>query len=138
MASPDEVLANLPIFEDLSKHDLNKIRRLMTPIMFPAGRRFIVEGSNDVEAFIILDGEAVVERHGEEVARLGPGDVVGEMAVLAGVPRTATVTAISDVTVEVLNRREFLSLLDREPEVMRSVLVSALKRLHDLAPPSTH
>lgn len=138
MASPDEILARLPIFEDLSKHDLNKIRTLMTPLTFPAGRRFIVEGSNDVEAFIILEGEAVVERDGEEVARIGPGDVVGEMAVLAGVPRTATVTATSDVTAEVLNRREFVSLLDREPEVMRSVLISALRRLHDLAPPTTH
>jgi CRP-like cAMP-binding protein len=138
MASPDEILAELPIFEDLSRHELKKIRQLMTPITLPAGRRFIIEGSNDMEAFIILEGEALVERDGVEVARIGPGDVVGEMAVLAGVPRTATVTATTEVTAEVLNRREFISLLDREPEVMKNVLVSALRRLHQLAPPATH
>ena len=71
-------------------------------------------------------------RGDEEIARLGPGAVVGEMAVLSGVPRTASVTAVTDIVAEVLNRREFVSLLDQEPAVMKNILVGALRRLHDL------
>jgi len=132
MTSPDEALATLPIFSELSRSELRKIRSLMTPVNIPAGRTFITEGSAVVEAFILLEGEAVVTRGGKEIARLGPGAVVGEMAVLSGVPRTASVTAETDILAEVLNRREFVSLLDQEPSVTKSILIGVLRRLHDL------
>ena len=132
MTSPDEVLGELPLFAELSTTEIKKIRNLMTPIDIPAGKTFITEGSTVMEAFILLEGEAVVTKAGERVAVLGPGDVVGEMAILSGVPRTASVTAESDIVAEVLNRREFVSLLDREPSVMKSILVGALRRLHEL------
>ena len=132
MKSPDDVLAELSIFSELSSGEIRKIRSLMTKLDIPAGKTFITEGSTVMEAFILVEGQAVVTRDGEKLATLGPGDVVGELAVLAGVPRTASVTAESDLVVEVLNRREFISLLDQEPPVMKSILIGALRRLHEL------
>lgn len=132
MTLPDEILSGLPLFAELSATDIGKIRSLMTPVDIPAGKTFIHEGSTVMEAFILLEGNAVVTRGDEQIAELGPGDVVGEMAILSGVPRTASVTAETDIVAEVLNRREFVSLLDREPSVMKSILVGTLRRLHDL------
>ena len=69
-------------------------------------------------------------RGGKVIATLGAGDFVGELSMLAGIPRTATVTADSDLTVEALNRREFASLLDESPRLARKVLIGAIRRLH--------
>jgi len=79
---------------------------------------------------IIVEGEASVRRNGRLIASLGPGDFFGELAVVAGVPRTATVTAESEMLIETLNRREFSSLLDESPRLAKKILVGAVKRLH--------
>ena len=78
---------------------------------------------------IISAGTAKVEIDGQTVAHLGPGDFLGELAVISGTPRTATVTATSTMIVEVLNRREFMSLLDESASLGRKILVGAVKRL---------
>ncbi len=132
ITTPDEALADLPLFAELSRGELRKVTSLMTPLDIRAGKTFITEGSTVMEAFILLEGTAVVTRDGQEIAQLGPGAVVGEMALLSGVPRTASVTAKTDIVAEVLNRREFVSLLDQDPSVMMSILVGALRRLHEL------
>ena len=94
----------------------------------------MVEGTAAREFLIIMEGDATVRRKGRVLARLGAGDFLGELAVIAGVPRTATVTADTDMSVSVLNRREFSTLLDEQPKLARKVLVGAVKRLHDLDP----
>ncbi len=81
---------------------------------------------------IIVEGTASVRRDGRVIATLGAGDFFGELAVIAGVPRTATVTADTDMTVQALNRREFSSLLDGSPKLAKKILVGAVKRLHQL------
>ena len=91
-----------------------------------------MQGTPGREFMIIAEGEASVRRNGRLIATLGPGDFFGELAVIAGVPRTATVTAESKMVVEALNRREFSSLLDESPKLARKILVGAVKRLHDL------
>ena len=81
---------------------------------------------------IVVEGTASVRRNGRLIAKLGPGDFFGELAVIAGVPRTATVTADTPMVVEALNRREFSSLLDRSPKLARKILIGAVKRLHQI------
>ena len=66
-------------------------------------------------------------------ATLGPGDIMGELSILSGEPRTATVVADTDLTIESLNRREFMSLLDQDPRMAKKILLGAITHLHQLA-----
>ncbi len=134
MSNTRETLARIDLFADLSKTELKAIEHLMTPVDFRAGREFITEGSVGREAFILLEGSATVRRNGRLVATVGPGEVLGEMAVLAGLPRSATVTAETDVVAEVLDRREFSALLDSNPKLAKKIMIAAIRRLHGLEP----
>ena len=127
-----ERLAAIELFSQLSAKELRKIASFMTLIKIKAGRALTVQGTPGREFMIIVEGEASVRRNGRLIASLGPGDFFGELAVVAGLPRTATVTAESEMLVETLNRREFSSLLDASPRLAKKILVGAVKRLHDL------
>lgn len=128
----DERLRRIPMFSELSKRQLRAVARLMTEVEVPEGRSLIREGTVGREFMIIRDGTAIVRRKGRKIAELGPGDFMGELAVLSGAPRTADVVATSPMTIETLNRREFMSLLDESPKIATKVLIGAVKRLQDL------
>ena len=130
----DKQLETIELFSELTAKERKAVSRLMTNVTIKAGRDLMVEGTAGREFLIILDGDATVRRSGRIVARVGAGDFLGELAVIAGVPRTATVTADTEMSVSVLNRREFSALLDDQPKLARKVLVGAVKRLHDLEP----
>ncbi len=130
----DKQLETIELFAELSKKERKAVSRLMTTASVKKGRDLMVEGTAAREFLIIMEGDATVRRKGRVVARLGAGDFLGELAVIAGVPRTATVTADTDMSVSVLNRREFSTLLDEQPKLARKVLIGAVKRLHDLDP----
>ena len=125
-------LAGIELFSELSAKELKRVASFMTPVNVKAGRDLTVQGTPGREFMIIAEGEASVRRNGRLIASLGPGDFFGELAVIAGVPRTATVTAETDMLVETLNRREFSSLLDESPRIAKKVLVGAVRRLHEL------
>jgi CRP/FNR family cyclic AMP-dependent transcriptional regulator len=130
----DTHLETIELFAELSKRERKAVGRLMTTVSVKQGRDLMVEGTAAREFLIIMEGDATVRRKGRVLARLGAGDFLGELAVIAGVPRTATVTADTDMTVSVLNRREFSTLLDEQPKLARKVLVGAVTRLHELDP----
>lgn len=125
----DIELASIPIFSELSVRELKRLSRLMTEMRAKPGRVLTKQGSPGREFIIIVEGTAKVEIDGTTVAHLGPGDFLGELAVISGAPRTATVSATSDMVIEVLNRREFMALLDESSSLSRKILVGAVKRL---------
>ena len=127
-------LETIELFSELNKKELKAVSRLMTSVNIKAGRDLMVEGQAGREFLVILEGEATVRRAGRVLAKVGQGDFLGELAVIAGVPRTATVTADTEMVVSVLNRREFGGLLDAQPKLAKKVLVGAVKRLHALEP----
>lgn len=127
-----DTLPNIEMFSELSKKELKNIAALMTPIQVKMGRVLTKEGDPGREFMIIIEGTATVKRKGRVLARLGPGDFFGELAIVAGVPRTATVIADTDMVIETLNRREFTSLLDESPRIAKKVLVGAVRRLHEI------
>ena len=127
-----ETLPNIELFSELSKKELKNIAGLMTPIQVKKGRVLTEEGAPGREFMIIIEGIATVRRKGKVLAQLGPGDFFGELAVVAGMPRTATVTADTDMILETLNRREFSSLLDESPRLAKKILVGAVRRLHEI------
>jgi CRP/FNR family cyclic AMP-dependent transcriptional regulator len=122
-------LAEIGIFSELSKRELKAVARLMTELDVKEGATLTRQGEAGREFMIIGTGTAKVEIDGVTVAHLGPGDFLGELAVISGTPRTATVTATSAMVVEILNRREFMALLDESSKLGRKILVAAVKRL---------
>ena len=122
-------LAEIGIFSELSKRELKSVAKLMTELKVKEGATLTRQGEPGREFMIISAGTAKVEIDDKTVAHLAPGDFLGELAVISGTPRTATVTATSPMIVEVLNRREFMALLDESANLGRKILVGAVKRL---------
>ena len=126
----DQTLAGIPIFSECTRKELKAISKLVTPVNIPAGKVLVKEGDPGREFMIIVSGTATVKRNGRKIATLGAGDFFGELAVLAGVPRTATVIADVDMTIEAMNRQEFSSLLDESPAMAKKILLGAVKRMY--------
>ncbi len=124
-------LAQLPLFSTCSKKDLRLVASKATPLDIPAGRTIIEEGAPGKEFFVIDTGTAVVKRNGRKVATLGPGSAFGELALLDGGPRTATVVADTDLSVLILTRPEFAGLLDEVPGLARKLLQGLAGRLRE-------
>src|SRR5262245_46284389 len=109
----DATLARVPLFKGLSKRELAQISSLMTSVELSAGTVLAHQGEIGRDFVILLDGEVEVARDGRVIAVRGPGEYIGEIALLDDRPRTATVTAKTDVSAEVLNRAEFVSFQTR-------------------------
>jgi CRP-like cAMP-binding protein len=124
-------LAQLPLFSTCSKKDLRLVASKATPLDIPAGRTIIEEGAPGKEFFVIDSGTAVVKRNGRKIATLSTGAAFGELALLDGGPRTATVVAESDLSVLILTRQEFAGLLDEVPGLSRKLLQGLAKRLRE-------
>src|SRR3546814_9714309 len=91
-------LASVPLFSACSKKELQAVAKASDQVDLPAGRVLCEQDSIGREAFVILEGSADVRRNNRKVATLGPGDCVGEMALLVHGPRTATATEASDLS----------------------------------------
>jgi CRP/FNR family transcriptional regulator, cyclic AMP receptor protein len=90
------------------------------------------QGEVGRQAFVILEGTAVVKRGGRKVADLGPGDTAGELSLLDLGPRTASVFATSDMRVLVLTARQLTGLLDETPALAHKLLAAMAGRIRDL------
>lgn len=122
-------LAEIPLFSGCTKKDLQRLDRASDEVDVQAGTVLTAEGEQGREAFVILSGAATVARDGQQVAVLGPGDHIGELSLLDGGPRTATVTTTEDSTVLVLTRQAFNGVLDEIPTLAHKLLVSLARRL---------
>lgn len=131
-ASGTELLASMPLFSSCSNKELSRIRKVTDEITVPDGKVLVDQGDIGREAFIIVDGTAVVRRNGRKVATLGPGDYFGEMALLDKGPRTASVTAEGELRLLVIGSREFSGVLDDVPPMARKLLRSLSQRVRDL------
>ncbi len=117
-------LADVPLFSSCSNRELQKIARAADEITVDEGREIVTQGATGHEAFIIIDGTARVVRNDQEIATMGPGDYFGELALLDGGPRTASVIATSPMTLLVLGQREFAGLIDEVPGLAHKILTS--------------
>ena len=126
-----EHLANVRMFSALSKKELNMVSRAADVVIVKPGSELVTEGSTGHEFFLILSGEAAVRRGGRKVATLGPGDYFGELALLDRGPRSATISAETELEVAVIGQREFMSVLDQVPAVSHKLLVTMAHRLRE-------
>jgi CRP-like cAMP-binding protein len=124
-----ELIRGVPLFSRCSKKELAEVAKLADEIDFRAGKVLIREGAAGREFFVLVDGSVDVHRGGKRVRTMGPGDFFGEIALIARTPRTATVTAATDVDLLVVTAQAFRMLLDHQPQIASKVLMALAERL---------
>jgi CRP-like cAMP-binding protein len=128
-ASSRRHLSDIAVFRDCSPREIDRIDRSCVGIQVSAGRVLCTEGEVGRECFVIVRGEAVVTIEGNEIARLGEGSIFGEMALLDGRTRTATVAAVTPMDVLVFTSGEFRALLRDAPTFTWNVTTTLASRL---------
>jgi CRP-like cAMP-binding protein len=122
-------LRTVPLFSACSDAELDLIVGSTTTVHLAAGEVVATEGTYGREFMVIVDGQARVEAQGRRLADLGPGDFFGEISLLDGGTRTASVIAETDLMVEVIAQRDFDSLVARAPGLDRKLLIGLARRL---------
>lgn len=127
-----ERLRQLPLFADLPHKQLERVATWADEVDLPAGKQLIEQGAFAHEFFLITEGTAEVLHDGRHLGDLGPGDFFGEIALLEGHRRTASVVTTTPVRVVVMFAREF-DAMDRElPEIAERIRQEMLKRRREL------
>jgi CRP/FNR family transcriptional regulator, cyclic AMP receptor protein len=124
-----ELLKRVPLFAGCSKRELGEIASLADELDLPSARDLTREGARGQEFIVLVDGEADVVRKGRLVAALSPGDFVGEIALVTGAPRTATVRTRGPARVLVLGAAGFRTLMRDVPSIQAKVLTAVALRL---------
>lgn len=122
-------LAQVPMFRSCSPRQIERIGQLADTIQVPMNEDVVRQGQSGREFFIVLEGRAAVVRDGVRLATLSIGDHFGELALVDGGRRTATVTAETVMQVACIGQREFFSLLGEVPELARALLLAMTRRL---------
>ena len=124
-----EALKRIGLFEGLSKKEFGFLARQVTEVTFAEGTELVTQGELGREAMVLMEGTAVVRRSKRKIAELGQGDVLGEMSLINRIPRNATVTATSPVTVLLMDAREFSSVVAENDKVAGKILKTVAARL---------
>lgn len=124
-----ELLKQVPLFSKLDKKSLQDIAHIADELDLPAGKEMATEGDRGREFFVLLKGEAEVTKNGSRINTMREGDFFGEIALVSKMPRTATVTATTDVDVLVITERAFDNLLKKSPDIGRGVAEALAERV---------
>ncbi len=129
-----ELLKSFPLFSDLSDEDLSDIEKIVKKKKYTKNEIILYQFDPGDSLYIISRGKVKVvlfSKDGKEVllSNLGPGEFFGEMSLLDGLPRSASVVAIEDSEVIIVNRRDFLELIRNHPEIAMRILTEMSKRL---------
>jgi CRP/FNR family transcriptional regulator, cyclic AMP receptor protein len=136
--TPAQMLGEVGLFEGLSNKELNQIYKASRRVVFPEGSVIVKEGEEGVGFHLITEGRAKVTVKGRARTTLGPGKFFGELSLIDRGPRTATVTAESDVTTLSLVSWEFLPLVEKTPSIARKLLFEMCRRLREADRSHTH
>ena len=134
-----KLLRRVDLFSTCNNAELGRIASLTTELAVEAGQVLTKRGDIALEFFVIVEGKATASRKGVELATLGPGSFFGELALLDGGKRTATVVAQTDMRLLVLSRREFPSLYRLNPSVAGKIigeLGARLRKTDELLDPT--
>jgi serine/threonine-protein kinase len=133
-----EHFGGIPLFSGVSKKGLRALVAAADEITVREGKDLVREGEHGRELYVVVSGSVRVVRKGRRVATMGPGDFFGELALVSGAPRTATVTTETETTVMVLDPRRFEVVMDREPQVAKAVMAAMADRLRAVERSVTH
>lgn len=124
-----ELLGRVDLFQELSKADLGKILAASKEMDFTTGQDVVVQDRTGGRFFLIIGGEADVTIDGRRRGRFGPGDYFGEMALIDGLPRSATVTAKTDLTALTIASFNFRPLIREHPSLAQNLLIALSRRV---------
>jgi CRP/FNR family transcriptional regulator, cyclic AMP receptor protein len=130
-----ELLADVRLFSTCNKRELGRIASLADEVDAPRGKVIVRQGDPGRECFVITDGRARATIRGKGSTVLGPGSFFGEMSLLDQGPRSATVTAETDMHLLVLGSREFSSLVNEVPTVAVRMMRGLAERLREAERP---
>ena len=130
MAGPSvELLQRVPLFAELEPRELQRLSGSFKEQIFEPGQPVVAEGERVARFFVIESGVAVVNVHGEERGRLGPGDYFGDVAMIDQGERTASIEAQSDLTCYSLTFWDFRPLVESDARIAWPLLQAMAKRL---------
>ncbi len=124
-----ELLKSVPLFAGCSKSELRRLSAITDEIDLREGTVLTREGRTAHEFFVLIEGNVRVTKGTRKVTDLGPGDWLGEIALLTKAPRTATVTATSPLRTLVITDRDFRQLVGDVPSIAMKVLTCVAERL---------
>lgn len=124
-----DLLASIPLFSGCSKRELERIAAIADETAVAEGHALTEQGRPAREFFALIDGTADVRKNGRKISTLSAGDFFGELALIAHVPRTATVTTTSQARLLVINARDFDRVLGAAPSIAVKVLRELGNRL---------
>ena len=129
MSAVVDHLANVPLFQGMTESARDAVAGLAQETHFEGGDTITRENDEGDAFYVIVDGRLEVSRNGMTLRELGPGDFLGEISLVDGRPRTATVTATGEVKALVIRRPEFLELMERYGAVRLGVLMALTERV---------
>ena len=129
MSAPVDLLKRVPIFSELDSTELERLSRSFRDRTFDAGQEVVTEGRGGVGFFVVESGEAKVTVHGDERGSIGPGDYFGEVALIDEGPRSATITAITDLKTWGLTPWDFRPLVETNAAIAWKLLQALAKKL---------
>jgi len=124
-----ELIKRVPLFSECSRKDLEEIASIADEIDLREGKQLTKEGRPGREFFVLIEGEADVNKGSHRINRLAAGDFFGEISLVTRRPRTATVVATSPVRALVITDRSFRALLEHQPEIQGKVMSALAARL---------
>lgn len=124
-----DALREVSLFRSFSDKDLQQVAQRVDEVSLPEGTVIARQDDTAQEMFVLIDGKARVERNGREIARVGPGDVVGEIALIDAGPRTADVVMEEDGRAYVMHARQFADLLRESPDFAQRIMSALAARL---------
>jgi CRP-like cAMP-binding protein len=125
------LVQKVPLFADLSPREVTQIAQLLKDVEYPAGTQLVTTGDTGGEMFMIVDGEVIVRSRPGRTFTLKPGDFFGEMSLIDGAPRSATVEAKTPVRLLVIDQRDFWRMLDSAKSIVRKILHILCDRLRE-------
>src|SRR5437867_2331443 len=129
MTGTSDLLGGVPLLSGLHPDELERLGELTRQIDVQDGQVLTRQGEPGEEFFLVVSGTVVVERNGQGVARLGPGDFLGEISLIDGRPRTATAVAEGPARLLVLAHRDFDELMDEFPKIARPIARALVDRI---------
>jgi CRP/FNR family cyclic AMP-dependent transcriptional regulator len=131
MSAMADSLREVPLFANLDKRDLKRLADSMQELSFPSGKEVVAHGKGGVGFFVILEGSARVSQGGEDRGMLGPGDYFGEMALIDGGDRSASVHAEGELRCAAMTTWTFRPFVKEHPDVAWAMLTALVKRVRE-------